>query len=111
MDKLTQYRASIHQLLEQYANQHHSYGDIETQVLEDTAHDHYQVCHVGWHQDRRIHGCILHLDIKDGKIWIQQNTTEALIAEALVDHGIPKEDIVLGFHAPYRRQFTEYAVQ
>ena len=111
MDKLTQYRAYIHQILEQYASQTHSYGEIETQVLEDTTHDHYQVCHVGWHQDRRIHGCILHLDIKDGKIWIQQNTTEDQIAKTLVELGIPKDDIVLGLHAPYRRQFTEYAAQ
>ena len=62
MDKLNQYRAYIHQILEQYASQTHSYGEIETQVIEDTVHDHYQVYHVGWHQDRRIHGCILHLD-------------------------------------------------
>lgn len=111
MDKLKQYRACIHQILQRYAAQRHSYGQIETQVIEDTTHDHYQVYHVGWHDDRRIHGCILHIDIKDGKIWIQHNSTEEHIAAELVKAGIPKEDIVLGFHAPYRRQFTEYAVR
>ncbi len=111
MDTVSQYRAYIQQLLKKYATQTHSYGDIETQVIEDTTHDHYQVYHVGWHNDRRVHGCILHLDIKDGKIWIQHNSTEERIAAELVKLGIPKDDIVLGFHAPYRRQFTEYAAQ
>ena len=33
------------------------------------------------------------------------------IATELVELGIPKEDIVLGFHALYHRQFTDYAIQ
>lgn len=111
MDKIIRYRSCIHQILEKYLTQRPSYGEIEVQLIEDTLHDHYQVYHVGWHQDRRIHGCTVHLDIKEGKIWIQHNSTEDRLATELVALGIPKEDIVLGFYAPYHRQFTEYAVQ
>lgn len=110
MDKLNQYRAYIHQILQAYVAHKPSYGDIEVQLIEDTTHDHYQVYYVGWHGERRVHGCVIHLDIKDGKIWIQHNTTEDSIAEALGKLGVPKQDIVLGLHAPIRRQFTEYAV-
>jgi hypothetical protein len=63
-----------------------------------------------WQNDRRIYGCIIHLDIKDGKIWLQHNGTENDIAEELVEMGVPKTDIVIGFHSPFKRQFTEYAV-
>ncbi|MCP4104015.1 MAG: XisI protein [Desulfobacteraceae bacterium] len=111
MDRVSRYRECIHQILRRYATHKPSYGDIEVQIIEDTSHDHYQVYHVGWHHDRRIHGCTLHIDIKDGKIWIQHNSTEGSIAAELVELGIPKEHIVLGFHVSYRRQFTEYAVQ
>jgi len=31
-------------------------------------HNHYMLVNVGWHDDERISGCVLHLDIKDGKI-------------------------------------------
>ncbi|ESA35645.1 fatty-acid oxidation protein subunit alpha [Leptolyngbya sp. Heron Island J] len=31
---------------------------------------------MGWDSHRRVYGCVLHLDIKAGKIWIQQNMTE-----------------------------------
>jgi hypothetical protein len=66
--------------------------------------------HVGWHGDRRIYGCILHLDIRDKKIWLQHNGTENDIAAGLVEMGVAKTDIVIGFHSPFKRQFTEYAV-
>jgi hypothetical protein len=110
MDKLSHYCSCIRNILHRYETHVPCYGEIEIQLIEDTEHDHYQVYTVGWHNNRRIHGCTLHIDIKDGKIWIQHNGTEDRIAEELVDSGVPKEDIVLGFHAPYRRQFTDYAV-
>jgi hypothetical protein len=66
--------------------------------------------HIGWQNDWRIYGCIFHLDIKDGKVWLQHNGTEDDIPAELVKMGIPKADIVVGFHSPFKRQFTEYAV-
>ncbi|HBB33754.1 MAG TPA: hypothetical protein DC064_18635, partial [Cyanobacteria bacterium UBA9273] len=32
------------------------------------------------------------------------------VANELVEAGVPKEDIVLTFHAPYKRKYTELAV-
>ncbi|HAZ43840.1 MAG TPA: XisI protein, partial [Cyanobacteria bacterium UBA11371] len=32
------------------------------------------------------------------------------IAEELGEMGVPREDIVLGLHPPYKRQFTQYGV-
>jgi len=110
MDKLTKYRSNIHKILQRYLAHKPHYGEIEIQIIEDTQHDHYQVFSVGWDKHRRIHGCILHLDIKQEKIWIQHNSTEDNIAEELVSLGIPKNNIVLGFHAPSHRRYTEYAV-
>ena len=79
-------------------------------MVLDEQNDHYHLLTVGWHHNERIRGTILHIDIKDGKIWIQHDGTEIGIANELVEMGIPKEAIVLAFHAPYRRQFTEFAV-
>jgi len=50
------------------------------------------------------------LDIKNGKIWIQHDSTERGVANDLVEWVVPKEDIVLAFRAPYRRQYTGFAV-
>ncbi|KOR30031.1 fatty-acid oxidation protein subunit alpha [Achromatium sp. WMS1] len=110
MDKILTYRSRICTLLQRYLTHKPAYGDIELQLIEDTKHDHYQVFAVGWHKDRQIHGCMLHFDIKNGKIWIQHNNTEDDVAAELVVLGVPKEDIVLGFQAPVRRRYSEYAI-
>ncbi len=56
------------------------------------------------------YGCLMHIDIKNGKIWIQHHGTEVGDANELVELGVPKEDIVLAYHAPYQRQYTGFAV-
>jgi ketopantoate reductase len=104
------YRQRVQALLKQYAQKAATSPDIETQVIFDTDGDHYQLVNMGWQKHRRIYGCILHIDIKDNKVWIQHNGTERLVAEELAALGIPKDRIVLGFHSPFTRQFTDFAV-
>jgi hypothetical protein len=65
---------------------------------------------VGWEHLTRIYQTIIHIDIKDGKIWLQQNLTEQNPAEELVAMGVPREDIVLGLQPPYKRPYTDYGV-
>ena len=65
---------------------------------------------VGWQELDRIYRSIIHLDIKDGKIWLQQNLTELNPAAELVSMGVPREDIILGLHPPYKRPYTDYVV-
>lgn len=111
MDKVTQYRRYIQEILNEYGQYKPSYGKVEVEQVSDTVHDHYQLVTVGWNGNERIHGCLFHIDIRDGKIWIQHDGTEAGIANELVERGVPKTDIVLAFHTPFRRQFTEFAVE
>lgn len=53
---------------------------------------------------------MMHLDIKNERIWIQQNTTQVDIATELVEMGVPKQDIVIGFHTPKMHQLTDFTV-
>ncbi len=41
----------------------------------------------------------MHLDIKDGKIWIQRNQTDKLLADELVAMGGPKQRYCVGITA------------
>jgi len=110
MAKLNDYREHIKQLLLGYSQYSKSTSEVEAQTIFDTEHDHYQLVYVGWQNKRRVYGCVLHLDIKNEKIWIQHNGTEANIADELIAKGVVPQDIVLGFHSPYKRQFTDFAV-
>ncbi|QLE53560.1 XisI protein (plasmid) [Nostoc sp. C057] len=111
MDKLNEYRTKVRQLLTKHLQYKPSYGDVEVEQIFDEEHDHYQIISVGWNNQHRIYGPIMHLDIKNNKIWIQQNTTEADIALELMEMGIEKQDIVIGFHTPKMRQLSGFAVE
>ncbi|NET60190.1 MAG: XisI protein [Symploca sp. SIO2E6] len=84
--------------------------ETEVQLILDREHNHYLLMLVGWHNQRREYGSLIHIDIKGDKIWIQSDGTEVGVANELLEAGIPRQDIVLGFKSPFKRQFTEYAV-
>jgi XisI protein len=105
------YPQIVRDLLNQHAQGKPSFGNIEVETIFDLEHDRYQIMHMGWHHDRRVHQCVMHIDIRDGKIWILHNTTEHELDLELLAIGVPKSDIVLGLHPPELRQFTGYAVQ
>ncbi len=110
MEKLTKDRNYVKNIITEYSQYKPSYGDIEVQVVFDEERDHYQLLNVGWHGNRRVRGCVLQIDIKDKKIWIQHDGTEIGIANELLDLGVPKSDIILAFLAAYKRQYSGFAV-
>ncbi|KOR33553.1 hypothetical protein TI05_00310 [Achromatium sp. WMS3] len=96
-------RKAIKTLINRHATYKSRNPQIERQKLIDTEHDHYQLVTIGWHNDKRVYHCSIHLDIKDEKIWIQQNLTESDLEEELIALGIAKKDIIYGFLPPYLR--------
>jgi hypothetical protein len=111
MDKLNLYRQLIEESLVERAKLRSPSDPIKSETVFDRESDHYQLVHLGWKDSStRIYGCALHVDIVDGKIWVQHDGTEDAIADQLVAKGVPKQDIVLAYHAPHVRQHTEFAV-
>jgi hypothetical protein len=47
------------------------------------------------------------LDLPDN---LALSETDLRIAQVLKDKGVPASDIMLGFHSPFKRQFSGYAV-
>ena len=109
MDKLTQYRCWIKEILEKYSLMKPA-GNIEVYKFFDLQQDHYQVFHAGWNKYRRIFGPLIHIDIIESKVVIQYDGTEIGVANELVELGIPKQDIVLAYHAPFMRQYDGFGV-
>lgn len=97
------YRQNVIQLLTQLSHSSGVHGEIETQQLFDTQHDHYLLLSVGWRGQERVYGVAIHLDIRGGKIWIQRNQTELDLEAELIRLGIPQGDIVRGLIPPQYR--------
>jgi len=110
MDKIDNYRSIVKQILSHHAEGTYSYGEIEIIPIFDERNDIYLLMDIGWGRIGRVHAVPIHLRIKTDRVWIEQDDTDANIAEELIDAGVPKEDIVLGFHRPTRREITGFAV-
>ncbi len=76
MDKLTNYRKIIEKILTEYAAIPYHYGDLKAELIISKDENHYLVITSGWEDGARVHTCIIHIDIINGKIWIQSDISE-----------------------------------
>ncbi|MCC5621330.1 MULTISPECIES: XisI protein [unclassified Nostoc] len=118
MDTLEQYRQLIRNILIEHTTIPFSIGNIQFETVFDSEQDRYLLMILGREPaydlsptvTRRVHGCLIHIDIIDGKIWIQRDGTEEGVATELVKAGIPKDRIVLGFRSEELRKDSEFAI-
>lgn len=112
VSKIKKYEQTILSFLNENADKDVEYDTYKKIVIADTTAHHYQLLATGWTDTNHFSDNILiHFQIKaDGKIWLWENNTEIQVAQILVERGIPKSDIVLGFHPPQYRQFTGFAI-
>lgn len=106
MDRVNKYRQIVRDFLENFAA-----DDPEAQLIFDEQRDRYLVIHNGWRSDHCIYGCAMQLDLVEGKVWTQHNSTEIAIDRELIQRGIASQNIVLGFRSPSVRERLAAALQ
>ena len=105
MDKLEKYRRIIISIVGNHAKYKPSHGKIEALCICDQESDNYLLMVTGW-----VHAVVFHLRIIDGKICIEGDGTERGITGELLELGVGKDDIILGFIRPEYRQFTDFSL-
>ncbi|MGK7929053.1 MAG: XisI protein [Spirulina sp.] len=110
MDTMNNFYEIIYPILKEYADITYCYGDIKHHLIVSDDKKNYLLMTMGWEKGVRVHGCVTHLEVIDDKVWIHRDGLEDGIANDLVRAGIPKSQIVLGFHPPKIRTYTEFAV-
>jgi XisI protein. len=111
VDSLENMRTVIIESLRYYANLRYATGEVNRLLIVDRDSDNYLILLEGWENRERIHGCLVHLQIIDNKIWIQRDGIEHGIATDLLEAGIPNNKIVLGFKSEHIRPYTEFAIK
>ncbi len=111
MDKLNSHRDLVKRVLTEYhkLSIRDSDGKVETALLFDPIHDHYLLLTMGWDGNERIKSVTIHVRLQDEKIWIEEDWTEDGVATDFLQAGVPRDRIVLAFHPPHLRQYTEFA--
>lgn len=110
MDTIKKYQEAIIELLEEYAAvKPANMPEVQHEVLADKERNHFALIRLGWAGNSFVYHCVMHFDILDGKVWLQQNRTDQDVAEELIAKGVPKDKIVLGFIPPYAREHSGFA--
>ncbi|MDJ0735536.1 MAG: XisI protein [Nostocaceae cyanobacterium] len=111
MDTRLKYPDIIKNILKNHADYRAALPDgYDSQIIFDDERRQYLVLDIGWSGDKYLHATPIHITLIGDKIWIQYDDTEEGVVSELIEAGIPKEDIVLGFRHPRVRQHTGFAV-
>ncbi|MGH9801897.1 MAG: XisI protein [Blastocatellia bacterium] len=111
MDRIAQYRDIIERVLTEaleFIGPTNDQG-VEYKLMFDRERDSYAITAIGFDGPRRVHRFVIHLEIINGKVWLQADNTDLVIARDLERAGLSKNEIVLGFQEPKVRPHTEYA--
>ncbi|MGB7057462.1 MAG: XisI protein [Geitlerinemataceae cyanobacterium] len=111
MDRLEQPREIVRDVVTQYHQLNEKSGSpIESVLVFDEVREQYLLLLMGWRKDERVKSITIHIQLKDNKIWIEEDWTEDGVVTDLLEKGIAPEEIVLAFHPPHLRQYTEFAI-
>ena len=110
MEKVKHYQQIIKKVIEDYIATDKPRADEEVYLVADDVNMHYLLYHNAWRHDSRDYGCVLHVRLKNEKVYVEYDGTDVGFADISAEQGIPKKDIVLAFHAPTKRPYTDFAV-
>lgn len=106
-----QYREIIRNVLAPFAERRYGYGQLQNELVFDEERGCYVVMTVGFdHAGVRVDAPLIHIDIIGDKVYLQRDNTSDIIADLLIEGGIPQSDIVLAWHSPEVRKHTGLAV-
>lgn len=111
MDRVTFFQKIIIDILQDNANYYKgTTNPLNLIVIKDLIDNHFQLLMQGWQEDSYTFQCLFHLDIIDGKIWIQWNDTDYSIEEELLKQGVKANEIVIGVNHPKLRKYSDFAL-
>jgi hypothetical protein len=112
MDKLGKHRNFIKKVLIDYHEWVSGSANLDREscLVFDEIHDQYFWLFMGWEGKKKIRNIQVHIRIKNEKIYIEEDWTEEGIATELLRESVPKQAIVLAFHDPETRKFTDFAI-
>jgi len=112
MERIIEYQKIIRGVIADYAEvlTGPPLPKFEVALALDDEHSQYVLRRVGWSAQEHYNIYGLHVMLRNGKIWIEEDMTEDGIVNKLLARGVPREDIVLGFQPPFMRSQAEFSL-
>jgi hypothetical protein len=111
VDRTHDLEAAILRVLSEFRDYVNGGNGTPVQLIADKETKHYQLVMIGWEHKKRHFGVLVHFSIQNHKAYLEYNGTEEDFAVELEKLGVQKNEIVVAFHSPYMRQFTDYALE
>jgi XisH protein/XisI protein len=70
------YADIVERVLDSYTRIPYAHGDLICETIFDRPRGRFILVTLGWDDDERVHHSLAHIDILDGKLWIQADNTE-----------------------------------
>ena len=109
MDRIEEYREIIKRVIREVADYAPAEKGVRKELIFDDEGGHYHLFQVGWRDGTRVQNVLVHIDIHNEKIYFEHDGTNLEVVDDLLDAGISKKEIMMGFHPPNMRQYTNYA--
>ena len=112
MDQLEQYKTVIKQTLDLFVEIYSEPepSDVSYLRIFDDQRGQYMILRHGWNGKRRVQGIPLFARLVGNKVWVEEDWTDFELVDRLIKAGIDRTHIVLAFHHPSLRKFTDFAV-
>jgi hypothetical protein len=111
MDEIKRYRQIIKRVLNEYVDYiSGSPSTTEKIFVADDNQQVYTVFDLGWEHGRRIQIMPVLIRIDGDKVYVEDDNTDYVFVDRLIEAGIPAKDIVIAWHPPEMRSHTEFAV-
>jgi hypothetical protein len=82
MATIASYPDIVKQVIRKHASCKPSVDDIQVETIFDDAQGHYELMYAGWTGKHRVHGSVIHVDVRDGKVWIQHDGIRTAVVES-----------------------------
>jgi hypothetical protein len=115
MDKSTEYIKILKEIFDEYQSlMKRASSNIDQKIspifIVDELQGIFAWLDFGWTKQGRTKSINVFVRLKDGKIHIEEDWTEEGIGTILLERGVSPKDIVIEFHPPEMRQYTEFAL-
>jgi len=110
MDRITKRKQLVKEIMQEVYDYFPEVDAVRTELICDDTAGHYEIMQVGWLNRRRIHGIVVHVDVTEDRIYVEHNGTDIDVVEMIQKEGVPDSEIVLGWHPPHLREYTEFAL-
>jgi hypothetical protein len=112
MERVEKYKSIAKSIIQEVADRPATYSfPLTDHTIFDDERGHYLLFKDGWKGPRRVYGNVIHIGVtEEGRVWLHHDGTDLIVGQMLLDRGVEKSDLVVGFHSPSMRKDTEFAV-